>query len=120
MLWAAEQSPVPGFPIRITPKQREALGHLVDELRTSHSLNLDPIHSFSYLLMSDFPKEFYDDDSVCVLNRFIILFHLQRDATIKPSYNITPNLSSIQWFFRFVGAYEAYRRRHESEEGMYG
>lgn len=120
MLATAQHSPVPGFPIKLTEKQLAALNLLLGTLSTSpHSAN-QAIHDFAYLLISDLPLGFHDDDSVSVLNRFIILYHLQSDATFQPSYSTTPTLSHIQWFFRLVGAFEAYSRREESLEGMYG
>jgi hypothetical protein len=119
MLLRSRKHPVPGFPVLLTDEQDAAAQAIEDAYDNGLHFH-EATHKFCYSLLSTYRHEVITDEWLCLLRRFLVLYHLQDDGTFCPVHLIPPNLSKLQWFFRAMACYEACTRQEDYGDGIFG
>lgn len=113
-------SHVDGFPITLHPNQRSAARALVDSVEAEEADECidSKMHNLLYSLFSDLPDNADEDQYLCPVLRFLVLYCLRQDGRFLRPSEITPITASISWTMRATVLREAMEKKAVSGESF--
>lgn len=93
-----------GYSFPMSDKIMERVEAIMETLDSEDDADRDQgcVEDLLLHLLSEHPREAHTDNYCYPIQRFLCLYHLQRDGGFQQVHKITKTLAALQWVFRAV------------------